>query len=80
MKQELQSLASKIGELEMDKEEHTLVIDTVKPLPGDRVCFRLIGGVLMERNVQEVLPALQSNLEGVRKFPFVINCVISFYL
>ena len=44
MKQELQAIAQKIGELEQEKEEHQLVIDTIKPLDADRACFRLVGG------------------------------------
>lgn len=36
--------------------------------PG-RKCFRLVGGVLVERTVQEVLPALRSNAEKVRHNP-----------
>ncbi|KAL7753536.1 Cochaperone prefoldin complex subunit [Sorochytrium milnesiophthora] len=67
MKQELQGIASKIGELEMDREEHTLVIDTIKPLPGERKCFRLVGGILMERTVKEVLPALETNQDGIKQ-------------
>jgi prefoldin subunit 2 len=31
----------------------------------ERKCFRMIGGVLVERNVKEVLPALETNLAGV---------------
>ena len=31
----------------------------------DRTCFRLVGGVLVQRTVKEVVPALRTNLEGV---------------
>lgn len=42
-----------------------LVIDTLKDLDPERKCFRMIGGVLVERNVKEVLAALRTNEEGV---------------
>ncbi|RMZ07156.1 hypothetical protein D0860_05245 [Hortaea werneckii] len=44
-----------------------LVLETLTPLPGDRKCFRMINGVLVERTVSEVLPALQTNAEGLKK-------------
>ncbi|CAG8709660.1 1421_t:CDS:2, partial [Scutellospora calospora] len=65
-KNELQTLAQKIGELESDVDEHKAVIDTIAPLNGDRKCFRLVGGVLVERTVKDVLPALQTNHDGVQ--------------
>jgi len=66
MKQELQTMAQKIGELEMESEEHKLVIDTIEPMNSDRKCFRLIGGVLVERTVEEILPAVKANNEGIK--------------
>ncbi|KAI9227560.1 MAG: Prefoldin [Piptocephalis tieghemiana] len=65
-KSELQSLAQKIGELEQDSDEYKLVVNTITPMAEDRKCFRLVGGVLVERTVGEVLPALKSNQEGIK--------------
>lgn len=44
-----------------------LVLETLTPLPGDRKCFRMINGVLVERTVSDVLPALQTNADGLKK-------------
>nr|KAJ3420438.1 hypothetical protein HK105_005673 [Polyrhizophydium stewartii] len=65
MKQELQAIAQKIGELEMERDEHQMVVDTISPLEGDRKCFRLVGGVLVERTVKDVLPLVKQNMEGI---------------
>ncbi|CZS94616.1 related to Gim complex component GIM4 [Rhynchosporium agropyri] len=63
----LQQIASKIGDVESEAEEHKLVLETLEPLPGDRKCFRMINGVLVERTVKDVIPALKTNSEGLRK-------------
>ncbi|CCX30151.1 Prefoldin beta-like protein [Pyronema domesticum] len=62
----LQQLATKIGDVEQEAEEHRLVLETLGPVPKDRKCFRLINGILMERTVADVVPALQTNAEGLK--------------
>jgi prefoldin subunit 2 len=52
-----------MSELSAQAREHELVVDTIKDLDPERKCFRLIGGVLVERKVREVLPAVKGNKE-----------------
>ncbi|KAK4251904.1 hypothetical protein VTI28DRAFT_2925 [Corynascus sepedonium] len=66
-KNTLQQIAQKIGDVEQEAEEHKLVLETLEPLPGDRKCFRMINGVLVERTVKDVVPALRTNAEGLKK-------------
>lgn len=40
-----------------------MVIETLKNVNDDRKCYRLIGGILTERKVKDVLPVLVSNKE-----------------
>ena len=44
-----------------------LVIETLEPLPQDRKCFRMVNGVLVERTVQDVLPSLKTNSDGLKQ-------------
>ncbi|KIM91214.1 hypothetical protein PILCRDRAFT_811724 [Piloderma croceum F 1598] len=70
MQTDLRNLAQKIGELESEADEHGLVLNTLEEALAEepnRKCFRLIGGVLVERTVKDVVPALQMNREGIRK-------------
>ncbi|CAK7331538.1 unnamed protein product [Dovyalis caffra] len=67
MRSELNQIYSKITELEMDASEHSLVVNAIQPLDQSRRCYRMIGGVLVERTVKEVLPAVQRNKEGIEE-------------
>eukprot|EP01105_Mastigella_eilhardi_P014317 TRINITY_DN3265_c0_g1_i1.p2 TRINITY_DN3265_c0_g1~~TRINITY_DN3265_c0_g1_i1.p2 ORF type:complete len:172 (+),score=78.54 TRINITY_DN3265_c0_g1_i1:52-516(+) len=61
MKHEQQQMERKLGELEVEANEHKLVIETMNKVEGSRRCYRLVGGVLVERTAAEVLPAVQTN-------------------
>lgn len=67
MRSELNQIYSKITELEMEVSEHSLVMNAIQPLDPSRRCYRMIGGVLVERTIREVLPAVHRNKEGLEE-------------
>ncbi|XP_043945899.1 prefoldin subunit 2 [Protopterus annectens] len=73
LRQEQRSLASKAAELEMELTEHSLVIETLKEVDPSRRCYRMVGGVLVERTVREVLPALEKNKDQIGKIMETLN-------
>merc|ERR1711974_482119 len=66
-RQEQRSIATKTNELQQDLNEHNIVIETLNGVDGDRKCFRMVGGVLVERTVKEVVPALVNNRDKMGK-------------
>ena len=66
MREQCQDLSIKINSLDLDKTEHDLVIQALEPLPADRKCFRMIGNIVVERTVSEVLPAVKQNREQIQ--------------
>ncbi|CAK1585795.1 unnamed protein product [Parnassius mnemosyne] len=73
LRSEQRQLANKISELEMDLNEHKIVIETLQTVDKTRRCFRMVGGVLVERTVGEVLPELESNRERLPKAIQALN-------
>lgn len=67
LRQQVQTIAAKIQELESEQNEHMLVLRTIKDLDPNRRCYRSIGGVLVERTLAEVVPAVQKNLSGIQE-------------
>ncbi|PFH33080.1 prefoldin subunit protein [Besnoitia besnoiti] len=58
-------LASKIQDLQQDASEHRLVLDAFGKVNDDRRCYRMVGGVLVQRTVGEVRPALEEHKQKV---------------
>lgn len=44
---------------------YRVVVNTLEKVDGNRKCYRLIGGVLCEKTVKDVLPVLVKNKEEV---------------
>nr|CAG4649869.1 EOG090X0L97 [Scapholeberis mucronata]SVE94027.1 EOG090X0L97 [Scapholeberis mucronata] len=77
LRTEQRQLANKLSELELDLNEHKLVIETLQNVDEDRKCFRMVGGVLVERTVKEVLPALTTNRDQMAKVIEILTTQIS---
>jgi prefoldin subunit 2 len=67
LSQEVNLARGKIGELAVSLREHVNVLENVKNLDPNRRCFRSVGGVLVERTVKEVIPAVESNAANLRR-------------
>ncbi|EFC47708.1 predicted protein [Naegleria gruberi] len=65
LQQEYNNFASTVARIELEVRDHGSVISALKELDGDRKCFRVVGGVLVERTIKEVIPAVEGNLENV---------------
>ncbi|OEH75356.1 prefoldin subunit 2 [Cyclospora cayetanensis] len=61
LEKERMALTNTIAELQQDSSDHQLVLDAFKDLEPSRRCYRLVGGVLVERSVGEVQPALEQH-------------------
>lgn len=47
-------------ELGNDKEEHEVVLGTLKNTDENRKCYRMVGGALVETNVSTTIPILET--------------------
>jgi prefoldin subunit 2 len=66
LRDEQTQLVQKTQDLEMDLKEHDLVLSTLSTITDKtRRCYRMIGGVLIEHTVAEVVPALETNREQI---------------
>lgn len=61
MRSHIPQLAGKLNDLSSECAEHEGVVKALEQLDPHRKCFRLVGEVLVERTVKEVLPAVKSN-------------------
>jgi prefoldin subunit 2 len=59
--QSIANLIRQIAELEQERTEHALVNKTLAQAQPNRNCAMLVGSVLCQQTVQEVLPKVQQN-------------------
>lgn len=67
--------SQKLNELESEYNEHDLVLNKVKPLEPTRRGYRLVGGILVEMTVGDILPIVSQNQERVSGRGWVDACL-----
>merc|ERR550532_1092658 len=67
IEKECNAFLNKIAELEQEVNEHALVLRAFEKVEPTRRCFRMVGGVLVERTVAEVTPAVEGNKEKIKQ-------------
>jgi prefoldin subunit 2 len=65
MVEERESLAAALIEREQDVKSHDLVLEALGAAAPDRRAWQLVGDVLVERTVAEVLPATAANRDSL---------------
>lgn len=65
LQQETSALVQKILEIEDEKKEHDLVLDTMKDLEETRKCWRLVNGVLFEKSKAEIVPEIEEQIKNM---------------
>ena len=65
LQQETSALVQKILEIEDEKKEHDLVLDTMKDLEPTRKCWRLVNGVLFEKSKAEIVPEIEEQIKNM---------------
>ena len=70
LNKEAQALVQKMMEVEDERKENELVLESISKLEDTRKCWRLVNGVLMQKTKVEVVPEMRvviNNLNAVTK-------------
>lgn len=62
LKAEYGEIFKRYLELEDERRENALVLNNVEPLKGDRKCWKVVGGVLVEQTLPETVESLKQTV------------------
>ena len=63
--QETNALVSRLMEVEDERKENQLVLESIGKLEDDRKCWRLVNGVMFEKTKAEVVPELETMVKNL---------------
>jgi len=66
LREEIDSLYGRLGQVDSDRSEHDLVLKQLTQLDGERRCWHQVGAVLTERTVGDVAPVLKGTRDKLQ--------------
>ena len=73
LQQEVQALVSRLMEVDDERKEHQLVLESISKLEDDRKCWRLVHGVMFEKTKAEVVPELEGMIANLLQVAKQLN-------
>lgn len=67
LRQDYSETIGKIAEIESERKEHIIVIETLRKTSGDRRCWKMSGETLVEKDKSETLQTLQQQLDNINQ-------------
>ncbi|BAM42069.1 uncharacterized protein TOT_040000956 [Theileria orientalis strain Shintoku] len=59
------TVLAQLDDISQDSTEHKLVLKNLAKLPNDRRCYRILGGIAIEKTVDEIKPDLNAHATRV---------------
>lgn len=65
LREQQKNIVVELSRVEEDKREHERVLEVLKPMEGDRKCYRMVGTTLVEHQISTVIPILETTLKNL---------------
>ncbi|UVC50179.1 hypothetical protein MACK_004050 [Theileria orientalis] len=67
------TVLAQLDDITQDSAEHRLVLKNLDKIPDDRRCYRILGGIAVEKTVEEVKPDLTSHATRLDEYKLKLN-------
>ncbi|CAG9333527.1 unnamed protein product [Blepharisma stoltei] len=72
-RQEYSSLVGKITEIESERKEHVIVLETLKKIGPGRRCWKSVGETLVEKDSSETMTTLEQQMRNIDQILEVLS-------
>ncbi|KHN74486.1 Prefoldin subunit 2 [Toxocara canis] len=73
LREQQQDIANEIAKVNDERREHKRVTEMLKKMPNDKRCYRLVGDTLVEYQVKDVIPMLDTNIKNLEGLETKLN-------
>ncbi|UKJ89724.1 hypothetical protein MACJ_002978 [Theileria orientalis] len=67
------AVLTQLDDISQDSAEHRLVLKNLDKIPDDRRCYRILGGIAVEKTVHEIKPDLNAHATKLDEYKVKLN-------